>query len=71
MHGFGFVCYIMVRGKSSGFRGFGRVRGVCGAWNIGMGQLILWSKRSFFVGLIIEYGPTVGVDLVCLRLGCS
>ena len=26
---------------------------------------------SFFAGLIIEYGPAVGVDLVCLRLGCS
>ena len=36
-----------------------------------MGQLTLWCKRSFFEGLIMEYGLVVGVDLVCLRLGCS
>lgn len=35
-----------------------------------MGQLTLWCKRSFFEGLIMEYGLVVGVDLVCLRLGC-
>lgn len=38
MQSFGFFCYSVVRGNSSGFWGFGRVRNVCGGvGNIGVG----------------------------------
>lgn len=31
-----------------------------------MGQLTLWCERSIFECPLLEHGPAVGVDLVCL-----